>query len=92
MRHLPQWLVNAAATLSLSPSPPSLLEFTRLCQQWNTTDWSWLVAFKADMSLYKGDFESFRKILQHERQKAKTNEKDKVRELMLIFFFVTNFK
>lgn len=70
------------------PSPPPLLEFTRLCQQWNTTDWSWLVAFKADMSLYKGDFESFRKILQHERQKAKTNEKDKVRESTLTFLFL----
>ena len=56
----------------------TLLEFTRLCQQWGAHDWSWLAAFRADMTLYKGEIEMFRKLLQHERQRLKSSEKDRV--------------
>ena len=56
----------------------TLVEFTRLCQQWGAHDWSWLTAFRADMALYKGELEMFRKLLQHERQRLKSSEKDRV--------------
>ena len=35
------------------------------------------------MALYKGEIELFRKILQRERQKIKTNDKEKVHILTL---------
>ena len=41
-------------------------------------DWNWISAFKIDMALYKGDIESFRKLLQIERQKLKGSDKEKV--------------
>ncbi|XP_019851129.1 PREDICTED: integrator complex subunit 10-like isoform X2 [Amphimedon queenslandica] len=66
-------------------------EFSRLCQQWNTSDWSWLVAFKADMMLYKGDIEAVRRILQHERQKMKANEREKLENVRVLLQLVNSY-